>query len=239
MPTWILSYGDMVTQLLAFFVLLQSFAHVRDASLFFVGQGSYRRAIAGLGLPAWLFGREDKPVRGHPSTKYPTEETTDANVPRQDTRDADDEKIRNLFADLRKQMEVAAEDAAAKLVRVEATPIRFAPGSERLDEPARGHLRQFVADLREALAGKAVRVCVVGLAAEEKAPQRQWMLSAGRARAVEAHLTELLATAGAAGQWQVCSWGAGPGGAWCRRHGVLPQRTSIVMVVLTEDNSNG
>ena len=53
-PAWIVSFADMITLLLAFFVLLQSFAQEQDPELFHQGQGSFRRSISGFGIPDLL-----------------------------------------------------------------------------------------------------------------------------------------------------------------------------------------
>jgi hypothetical protein len=232
-PTWIVSFSDMVTLLLAFFVLLQTFANVRDPDLFFVGQGSFRRAIAGLGLPAWLFGREDRPKRDFVKIKHPTDEGPPEH-PKPKILDEEDEKIRKLFEDLKSEVTTIAMDLSETTVEVEATPIRFAASQAALDEPARAYLRRFAFDLRQTLDGRGVKLYVIGLAADAVGAREQWLLSARRAAAVEACLAELLASVGPDRSWSVYSWGGGPGGPWCRNLGIIPERSSIVLAVVRE-----
>ncbi|GAH48610.1 unnamed protein product, partial [marine sediment metagenome] len=73
-PGWIVSFSDMITLLLAFFVLLQAFAHTQDPELFYLGQGSFRRAIAGLGMPNLFLGRRQGPEFYYRKHKHSTEE---------------------------------------------------------------------------------------------------------------------------------------------------------------------
>ena len=72
-PAWIISFTDMVTLLLAFFVLLQSFAHEQSPELFFEGQGSFKKAIVGYGIPRWLYGVKTKEKRDFLIRRTPAE----------------------------------------------------------------------------------------------------------------------------------------------------------------------
>jgi len=232
-PVWIVSFSDMVTLLLAFFVLLQTFASVRDPDLFFVGQGSFRRAIAGLGLPDWLFGRKDRPRRTHIKIKHSVDEG-EPEYPRTKVLDDEDEKIRALFDDLKKDLETIAVDLSRQPIDVAAPPVRFARSQADLDEAARGHLRQFAFDLRQTLTGREVKLYVIGLAAEAPSPRQQWILSARRARAAASYLDALLKTGTQSQQWEICSWGGGAGGPWCRTFGINPRRSSLVVAIMKE-----
>lgn len=237
-PAWIVSFSDMVTLLLAFFVLLQSFAKVRDPELFFIGQGSFKRAIAGLGMPQWLFGRKDRPKRDFVNIKYPTEQGPEAR-PKERIIDADNEKIRQIFADLEKDFDVTASDVLQKQIRVEPTPIRFEGEQCVLDEQARKYLQQRVCEWKQTLAAGPVRICVVGLAADQTSRRQQWSVSARRAAAVRDHLVELLGAEADTRDWMVDSWGGGPGGPWCAEHGFMPARTAIVIAIMKESGPNG
>jgi hypothetical protein len=237
-PAWIVSFSDMVTLLLAFFVLLQSFAKIRDPELFFVGQGSFKRAIAGLGIPEWLFGRKDRPKRSFLTAKHPTEKGP-ATRPKPRIIDAENDKIRNLFADLANELDITAGDMDLQRIDVEATPIRFDAGGWELGAAARAHLRRRVLEWRQSVQEESVGVYVIALAADESQPQRQWIVSARRAQAVASQLSALLGAQVRTRRWQVRSWGGGPGGPWCAAHGFAPAKTSVVIVLMKEGTGNG
>ena len=229
-PTWIVSFSDMITLLLSFFVLLQVFAHDQDPELFFIGQGSFRRALSGMGLPNWLFGKENTADHEFRKLRYPAEDERELLAP---TRvvDEQDEIIRKLFADIRRLMETETSELRESVVSVAATPIRFAGADARLDEVARRYLRTYATDLRQNMAPQGARVYVVGL---DDGPDEQGqasLRSAQRALAVEECLRDLLEPAG----WETCSWGAGDGGAWRRTLGVTPEQCSIVLAVMREN----
>ena len=68
-PEWIVTYSDMVTLLLTFFVLLLTMAKEKDAN-FHAAHASYQRATANFGLPGALFGREVGSYFEHPRILY-------------------------------------------------------------------------------------------------------------------------------------------------------------------------
>jgi len=235
-PTWIVSFSDMVTLLLAFFVLLQSFASVRDPELFFVGQGSFKQAIASFGLPAWLFGQQDAPKHDNAKVRHPTDEGPE-DQPEERVVDAEAEKIRQMFAKLQSEIETEVASLSRHTLRVEAAPITFAAGQADLNDEAKAYLRQFASDLRQAVQARPISLYVIGLAADVPDGRGRWYASARRAEAAQRYLEALLSETGS--QCSVISWGAGDGGNWCRQHGLVPEKTSIAIAVVEESVSDG
>ena len=229
-PAWVVSFSDMVTLLLAFFILLQAFSKTRDPELFYIGQGSFNRAISGLGLPDVLFGKELRPRRQFRRLKYPTE-STDQKRTKRTPLDAEDERIRKIFEDIRRAVETRSTDLAEKPINVFATPIRFRPGGWRLDAQAEAFCRDFAENLLESLGGRRISLYVIGLAADQKRKKDQWLVSARRAGSVHRRLARLLGAEVLKGNWSVSSWGAGPGGQWCTTFGLVPKHTFVVIAV--------
>ena len=53
-PSYMVSFGDMMTLMLTFFILLCTFARRREAGFIAAGIGSFRQAIKSFGLPGIL-----------------------------------------------------------------------------------------------------------------------------------------------------------------------------------------
>jgi flagellar motor protein MotB len=238
-PGWVVSFSDMVTLLLAFFVLLQAFAKIQDPELFFVGQGSFRRAIAGLGIPSFLIGKEDKPRRDHAQVAHPTASDPE-NPALERVISPDEDAIRQMFADLSRAMRNQALDVEQVRVDSSPPPVRFAPTSHELTPRAREDVTDWAVTLKANL-NRPMKIYVVGIAAGAGSDRAAWELSARRAAAVGECLRQALAARGpAAGSWRIYALGAGRGGEWCRsRFGLTADGTSIGIAVLDEEEGNG
>lgn len=231
-PAWIVSFSDMVTLLLAFFIMLQAFASKRDRELLGLGREGFRRAISGLGIPDLLFGQRDAPRLGYFTRRYPTDEDPE-NIENLRVIDDQDDRIRQVFEDLRRLRDVKTSDHEGSPARLLNTPIVFAASEAALTPPARTFLREFAVQLRERPGGKPPHVVVLGLAPDAEAPEAQWALSVRRAAAVEAflreHLPRELRDSGA----RIEAWGTGPGEESLRRSAAAgPGATFIVLALM-------
>jgi len=228
-PAWLISFTDMITLLLSFFILLQAFSTTRDPELFQRGQGGFRRAIQGFGVPDWLWGKRDAPRRDFTLRKHPVEEAPD-NQDRRRIIDAEDEKIRRVFEDLRRLHRVQSSDYTGPPARLLATPIAFDQGGTRLRPADHEYLTDFTAELGGR--GDDLLIYVIGLAPDAAGRPDRWVLSARRAAAVRdylfAHLPEHLREGGT----RVDSWGAGTAGPDLVVPQNGPHQTFIVLAMM-------
>jgi len=230
-PVWIVSFSDMITLLLSFFVLLQVFALERDPELFFLGQGSFRRAIAGLGMPNWFLGRRQGPEFYYRKVKHSTDEDI-KNITRIRVLDPEGEKIRELFAEVQKIMETKSSESLEKPIDVMDTPIRFAKGHHVLETAAKDYLSELATSFKENLSGTDFKIYIVGLASEDISREKQWILSALRARSVEEYLRQRMSAGGRETRPEIHSWGSGPEGEWFRTFGLDPEDSFILIAIM-------
>jgi len=239
-PAWVVSFGDMITNLLACFVMMQAFATTQDKTLFNAGMGSYRRAIEQCGLPDWLFGKQTGPEFDYRKIKYPTPNDDSNDVAdRSRIIDVQEDQIRQAFARITEAMEASGQHVEDKLLGLRRLDVKYPPGQVELSDASRAALNQLTAELRQGLAGRRFRLCVIGVVAGGDSERDRWTLSARRARQAELHLRRELDADIRSGNLELTSWGAGEGKDWCTRVGLDRPGDSIILAITRIGDNRG
>lgn len=172
-PAWMVSFGDMMTLILCFFILLVSMADERDNGRMAKGLGSFVISIRSMGLSGVMSGAERQRIFDEMRRKFnlPPEEDPERRP------DPDKASTKEL---------VRADAVAAMRHRPERTIPQiaaFAPGSTELLPASHEHLKR-VADLLRPRRGELL--VLEGHAADLDHNRRK--LSEARAEAVQAIL---------------------------------------------------
>ena len=122
-PAYIVTFSDMVTLLLTFFVMLLSLASVQDPEMFSRGRDSFSFAIRNFGLGI-LMGMKPGPDFGHVKIKYFISKPDRLFDGR--SIHAKEEEIRRVFNELRQSMNTMPSEIVAKKTVFSVTNIRFA-----------------------------------------------------------------------------------------------------------------
>ncbi|MHC4531732.1 MAG: flagellar motor protein MotB [Planctomycetota bacterium] len=225
-PAYIVTFSDMVTLLLTFFVMLLSLAQVQDPELFNVSRDAFMSSIdsAGLGV---LMGKKITHDFGKTKIKYFISDPDKGFTVR--TIDAKEEKTRRFFKKVARTMETKRSQIVAKENNFSVTNISFSPGKSQLNEPAKRFLTQFAVNLQQDTGSGQIRLYVLGLARDERTEKKQWILSAMRAQTVADFLNDILSSQL---QYPVYSWGGGPGGYWVARDSPASKQSQILIAVL-------
>ncbi len=234
-PGYIVTFSDMVTLLLTFFVMLLSLAEVPDDGLFYAGRESFLLSIRRLGLGVFA-GKKPGVNFGHVKIKYFIG-TPDRQFEGR-TIDAKAEGLRRLFQQVDRSMTAMPSQIVAKKTNFSVTNIRFPSGDVTLDEAAKRFLTKFAFDLRQIPGSQGTKLYVLGLASDGTTEKQQWILSAKRAQAVADFLQDILSsgtpsrTEYVPAEWPVYSWGAGPGGHWVDQDSPIYKQSQILIAVL-------
>jgi len=234
-PAYIVTFSDMVTLLLTFFVLLLSLAQVQDPDLFNQGRDSFWESIhlCGLGV---LLGSDAKPDFEADKVKHLT---TDPQTTPDRTLDEYREKLRQAFERLTQSTTTLPSQIVGHRLDFSITPIEFGAGQALLSDASRQYLARYCVDLQQNLRAETCTLYVLGLAGDEATQMRQWMLSAQRAKTVAEFISEELARHAGQGPssteappWRVLWWGAGPGGHWAGQDRPDPGQSQILIAML-------
>lgn len=225
-PAYIVTFSDMVTLLLTFFVMLLSLAEMQDDKLVDKGRASFVYAIRSLGI-GLLGGKKITPDFEHEKIMYFIDEPDEQAEGR--TIDAREEEIRRIFKKVVRSMKTVRSQIVAEKTDFSVTDIRFASGDSVLNEEAKAWLKKFSRDLRQNSDSHDIMLYVLGLAPDEPTERQQWTVSAQRAQAVAEFLRQLQR---ADYKQPVYCWGAGPGGQWVEQYGSVSAQSQILIAVL-------
>jgi len=236
-PAYIVTFSDMVTLLLTFFVLLLSMASVQDPELFNKGRDSFWQSIRQQGLGV-LFGSSGVPYFGYRKTKHESAASDEEYKGR--SIDARMEQVRRVVRELSRDMTVVPSQIVGRRANFAITQIHFQPGRWTLDTAGQKFLAGFCRDLQQTASGK---IYVLGLCTDKSDQKQRWLVSARRAKAVAQCITKLLNPQAETGvenysfsasirEWPVYWWGAGPGGQWVSGQGAVYRDSQVLIAVI-------
>jgi hypothetical protein len=205
-PLWILSFGDMITNFLAFFILLQSFSHAQQSEFLQTGETGGRTNVANFGgAPGWLAGKNVQPDFGFWHRKHPMEGDP-GNLTPERVIDAEDEEIRKIFDDLRRSIQTDTAKRERPRTQLFPTPIQFATASAALDATAMDYLATFASELTQA---DGIQHSFIYVIATAEADPSTIITSSLRAQAVRDCLAKNLPPEVRGDGGRLLCWGAG------------------------------
>ena len=225
-PGYIVTYSDMVTLLLTFFVMLLSLSNVQDPELFNKGRDSFLESLRCVGLGIF-FGRREMPHLGYSKVKYHVSDPEEALALR--SLDAREEDKRRSLAKLVEYMKMTESQIVAQKTDFSITNIHFGAGEAILNEAAKKFLREFCLQLQQGFSTKPIKLYVLGLACDAATERQQWILSARRAQMVADYIRDILPSAS---RPIVFHLGAGPGGNWVEQDSPIYQQSHILIGIM-------
>lgn len=239
-PLWIISFADMISLLMAFFIMLMTMSTANKEASGNEGEGifdetlyGFRKSIATLGVPELFGGKQGSFGSVKDALSFDSRKVyysiSDGNDTANRTIDAHEERIRRLFNRLERRSKTFKPQIYGSQPDFIVAPIVFGEGQVTLDESARQFLNNFIADLYESSMSGKLNLYVVGLAPQETSEKQRWLLSAKRAQAVANFLTNNLPPGT---DWSIYSWGAGSGGDWVKKDGPISEQSQILISVL-------
>ncbi|MGD9110113.1 MAG: flagellar motor protein MotB [Phycisphaerales bacterium] len=224
-PSYIVTFSDMVTLLLTFFVMLLSLATTQDPELFNTGRDSFIKSIRGYGL-GMLFGKQSTPDRGNVQNKYTIKNPEETN---QRTIDATEERIRRTFKQIDRLVKTLPSEVVGERVDLPAVDISFAPASAELNEQSKKSLRNLCLSLQHHPNINSIKLYVLGMSNYGRTDKDKWILSAQRAQTVAAFIAQTIPPEK---RMPIFSWGAGPGDGWIGPESPIPKNKQIAISAL-------
>ena len=227
-PAYIVTFSDMVTLLLTFFVMLLSMASVEDPEMFYASRDAFVTNVNSYGLGI-LMGKSMPPNFGHAKNKYAVENFPDN--PSFRTIDAQEDQLREIFHKMTESMDAIQSQIVADRADFSVTNVYFKRDETTLNESAKDYLDDFTTNLGQSDSYDKVKMYILGLGRDGGTEKEKWLVSARRAKVVADYIR---ANISSASNIPIYSWGAGPGGVWVGVDSMISEESQILIAILRD-----
>jgi len=222
-PVYIITFSTLAALLLAFFVVLISMGTVRNETIMAEGMGggwSFLESFkAGFGA--------GKKLDSGSSYYYAVDNPEDDANGR--TVDASGERVRRLLKKVESFGDAVPSPITAEKVNFALTDIHFTGDEVAINAQAEQFLKEFCTGLQQDESHANVKLCVLCVGGSGGQAEKELVLAARRARAVEDFLRANLS---ATGKWTTYSWGAGPDSTWTAGDTIASTQPRVLIAIL-------